>query len=210
MYRRRLREGRRHHHRVFIAHDRVRFAFAGLVHAVLETSRALAGLVAVAFAVTVTIAASAAAAATTAAAFAGLAIAVASHRSFARFAFFAGIFLGRTGVMILVRDVVLGGGLVRERGRRALSSFTTLAAFAAPAAAAATTATPAARLAFALLAGGVAAWFVVARIMSLPSFFLPEVAVGTILLSLALTVGIGLAGTWRVLGHKAAPGLRTL
>ena len=63
---------------------------------------------------------------------------------------------------------------------------------------------------FALFAGGAAAWFVVARIMSLPSHFLPEVAVGTVLLSLAATVGIGLAGTWRVLGQKAAPVLRAL
>ena len=59
---------------------------------------------------------------------------------------------------------------------------------------------------FALAAGGLAAWYVVARIMKLPSAFLPEVAGGTSLLALVLTVGIGLAGTWRVLGHKAAPG----
>jgi putative ABC transport system permease protein len=39
---------------------------------------------------------------------------------------------------------------------------------------------------------------------------LPEVALATVLLSLALTIGIGLAGTWRVLGHKAAPVLREL
>jgi putative ABC transport system permease protein len=63
---------------------------------------------------------------------------------------------------------------------------------------------------FALFAGGVAAWFVVARIMTLPSSFLPEVAVATIMLSLLLTVGIGLVGTWRVLGQKAAPVLRNL
>lgn len=63
---------------------------------------------------------------------------------------------------------------------------------------------------FALLAGGVAAWFVVSRIMSLPSAFLPEVAFATVLLSLVLTVGFGLVGTWRVLGHKAAPVLRNL
>ncbi|RWA59077.1 ABC transporter permease [Mesorhizobium sp.] len=63
---------------------------------------------------------------------------------------------------------------------------------------------------FALAAGGVAAWFVVARIMTLPSHFMPEVAVATMLFSLAVTVGIGLAGTWRVLGHKAAPVLRNL
>lgn len=63
---------------------------------------------------------------------------------------------------------------------------------------------------FALFAGGVAAWFVVARIMMLPSSFLPDVAASTILIALVLTVGIGLVGTWRVLGQKAAPVLRTL
>ena len=63
---------------------------------------------------------------------------------------------------------------------------------------------------FALFAGGLAAWFVVARIMSLPSSFLPEVAVSTVVLALVLTVGFGLVGTWRVLGHKAAPVLRNL
>ncbi|NGO49916.1 ABC transporter permease [Allomesorhizobium camelthorni] len=63
---------------------------------------------------------------------------------------------------------------------------------------------------FALFAGGIAAWFIVARIMTLPSSFLPEVAVSTILFALVLTVGIGLVGTWRVLGHKAAPVLRNL
>jgi putative ABC transport system permease protein len=64
--------------------------------------------------------------------------------------------------------------------------------------------------AFALLAGGAAAWFVVARIMNLPSSFLPEVALSTVVIALVLTVGIGLAGTWRVLGQKAAPVLRDL
>ncbi len=63
---------------------------------------------------------------------------------------------------------------------------------------------------FALIAGGVAGWFVVARIMTLPSAFLPEVAVSTVVIALVLTVGFGLVGTWRVLGHKAAPVLRDL
>ena len=63
---------------------------------------------------------------------------------------------------------------------------------------------------FALLAGGVAAWFVVTRIMTLPSNFLPDVALITVVSALILTVGIGLAGTWRVLGQKAAPILRNL
>lgn len=63
---------------------------------------------------------------------------------------------------------------------------------------------------FALAAGGIAAWYVVSQIMNLPSAFLPEVAAGTLALALVLTIGIGLAGTWRVLGHKAAPVLRNL
>ncbi|MBW6423970.1 ABC transporter permease [Rhizobium sp. XQZ8] len=63
---------------------------------------------------------------------------------------------------------------------------------------------------FALVAGGISAWFVVARIMRLPSVFLPDVAVLTLVVSLVLTVGIGLAGTWRILGQKAAPVLREL
>ncbi|RUM96247.1 ABC transporter permease [Pseudaminobacter arsenicus] len=63
---------------------------------------------------------------------------------------------------------------------------------------------------FALAAGGIAAWFVVTRIMKLPWHFLPEVAVATLLVALVVTVGIGLLGTWRVLGQKAAPVLRTL
>jgi putative ABC transport system permease protein len=63
---------------------------------------------------------------------------------------------------------------------------------------------------FALVAGGIAAWFVVARIMTLPSHFQPDVAAATIVTALVFTVGIGLVGTWRVLGHKAAPVLRNL
>jgi putative ABC transport system permease protein len=63
---------------------------------------------------------------------------------------------------------------------------------------------------FALLAGSVAAWYVVSRIMHLPSAFLPGVAFSTIVTALVLTVGIGLVGTWRILGQKAAPVLREL
>jgi putative ABC transport system permease protein len=63
---------------------------------------------------------------------------------------------------------------------------------------------------FALAAGGVAAWFVVTRIMTLPSSFSSTVAASTIVIALVLTIGIGLLGTWRVLGHKAAPVLRNL
>jgi len=63
---------------------------------------------------------------------------------------------------------------------------------------------------FALIAGAIAAWFIVARIMHLPSAFLPDVAGLTLVTALVLTVGIGLIGTWRILGQKAAPVLREL
>ncbi|WP_421859192.1 ABC transporter permease [Oricola sp.] len=63
---------------------------------------------------------------------------------------------------------------------------------------------------FALLAGGAAAWFVIVQIMRLPWQMLPGVALMTLLTALVLTVGFGLAGTWRVLGQKPAPVLRNL
>nr|WP_188908078.1 ABC transporter permease [Aureimonas endophytica] len=63
---------------------------------------------------------------------------------------------------------------------------------------------------FAIGAGALAAWYVVARIMALPFHFDWGIALATLLAALVLTVGIGLAGTWRVLGQKAAPVLREL
>lgn len=61
---------------------------------------------------------------------------------------------------------------------------------------------------FALVAGSAAAWFVISRIMKLPATFLPEVALMTVIIALIVTVGIGLIGTWRILGLKVAPILR--
>lgn len=63
---------------------------------------------------------------------------------------------------------------------------------------------------FALAAGSAAAWFVTARVMKLPAHVQPDVALATLAAALIVTVGVGLAGTWRVLGHKAAPVLRNL
>ncbi|WP_152047120.1 ABC transporter permease [Aureimonas psammosilenae] len=63
---------------------------------------------------------------------------------------------------------------------------------------------------FAVAAGALAAWYVVAQVMDLPFHFDWTIALTTVLVSLLLTVGIGLAGTWRVLGQKAAPVLREL
>lgn len=61
---------------------------------------------------------------------------------------------------------------------------------------------------FALFAGTVAAWFVVSKIMKLPAAFMPEIALATVAIALVVTVGIGLIGTWRILGLKVAPILR--
>lgn len=63
---------------------------------------------------------------------------------------------------------------------------------------------------FALGAGAVAAWFIIVRIMHLRFVFLADVALSTVIIALVMTVGIGLAGTWRILGQKVAPVLRTL
>jgi len=63
---------------------------------------------------------------------------------------------------------------------------------------------------FALLAGGLASWFVITTIMGFTFTLLPEVALVTVFFALILTVGLGLIGTWRVLGQKAAPVLREL
>lgn len=63
---------------------------------------------------------------------------------------------------------------------------------------------------FALAAGGAASWAVIHLIMTLDWHFGIWAALATILLSLAITVGAGLVGTWRILGQKAAPVLREL
>jgi putative ABC transport system permease protein len=63
---------------------------------------------------------------------------------------------------------------------------------------------------FALAAGGLAAWFVISRTMESMFTFLPGVALTAVALAIVVTVGFGLAGSWRMLGQKAAPVLRNL
>ncbi|WP_343313280.1 ABC transporter permease [Brucella sp. BE17] len=63
---------------------------------------------------------------------------------------------------------------------------------------------------FALVAGSIAGWYVIVEVMKLKAQFLPDVAVMTLGVALVLTIGFGLAGTWRVLGQKPATVLRTL
>jgi putative ABC transport system permease protein len=63
---------------------------------------------------------------------------------------------------------------------------------------------------FALVAGGIAAWYVITRIMGGSFELMPVTAASAALVALVLTVGFGLIGTWRVLGEKPAPVLRNL
>ncbi|SER22036.1 putative ABC transport system permease protein [Faunimonas pinastri] len=63
---------------------------------------------------------------------------------------------------------------------------------------------------FAVAAGSVAAWYVGERVMHIPFHFRPEIAVAAALIALAVTLGLGLAGTWRILSVKAGPFLRNL
>lgn len=63
---------------------------------------------------------------------------------------------------------------------------------------------------FATAAGGLSAWYVIQKIMKLPFVLLPGPVAVTLALGLLITVTIGLAGTWRVLGQKASQHLREL
>ncbi|MCE9648344.1 MAG: FtsX-like permease family protein [Parvibaculum sp.] len=61
----------------------------------------------------------------------------------------------------------------------------------------------------AALAGTTAAYVIVARVMELPWHFLPGTLALTVIAATLATVGLGLAGTWRVLSVPAARSLRT-
>jgi putative ABC transport system permease protein len=63
---------------------------------------------------------------------------------------------------------------------------------------------------FGVAAGTLAAWLITAELMEVGFVFLPGAAVTAVLLAVAVTVGLGLVGTWRALGEKPAPVLRNL
>ncbi len=63
---------------------------------------------------------------------------------------------------------------------------------------------------FGVIAGALAAWVILEGVMGADYVFLPATAFGSALIALALTIGFGLIGTWRVLGHKPASVLRNL
>ena len=64
---------------------------------------------------------------------------------------------------------------------------------------------------FGVLAGSLAAWGIVTRVMRMDGFiWLWSSAITAAVIALAVTVGLGLIGTWRILGQKPAPYLRNL
>lgn len=63
---------------------------------------------------------------------------------------------------------------------------------------------------FGILSGTLASWFVVENIMDGNFIFIPSAAFSAALIALILCISLGLIGTWRILGQKAAPLLRNL
>lgn len=56
--------------------------------------------------------------------------------------------------------------------------------------------------------GAAASWAVTEFVMATDWVFLPGAAAGVVILAVGITIVVGFAGTWRVLGRKAAPYLR--
>ncbi|WP_420391270.1 ABC transporter permease [Acuticoccus sp.] len=63
---------------------------------------------------------------------------------------------------------------------------------------------------FAILAGTAVGWFIVTELMELDFVFLPTTALVAVVVAIAVTVGLGLIGTWRALGEAPARVLRNL
>ncbi len=63
---------------------------------------------------------------------------------------------------------------------------------------------------FAVAAGSAAAWYVVKHVMELEFTIYPSVAATAAATALAVTLGLGLAGTWRILSVKPAQLLKNL
>jgi putative ABC transport system permease protein len=63
---------------------------------------------------------------------------------------------------------------------------------------------------FGALAGAGAAWWILTRVMRLDFDWQVTGALGAAGLAILVTIGLGLVGTWRILGQKPAPYLRNL
>jgi putative ABC transport system permease protein len=122
--------------------------------------------------------------------------------------------LGASGVTILTAILVLAGALAAGHHRRLYDAVilktlgatrrSLLASFTAEYLLLGLT-----TALFGLGAGGLVAWYVVVNIMETEFSFLAPVALAATAAAVFLTLVLGLAGTWRVLGQKAAPVLRS-
>jgi putative ABC transport system permease protein len=63
---------------------------------------------------------------------------------------------------------------------------------------------------FAVIAGSAAAWYVVTHVMEIEFALDARAPLSAVLIALAVTLGLGLAGTWRILSVKPAPLLKNL
>ena len=122
---------------------------------------------------------------------------------------------GASALTLLVAALVLGGALAAGHRHRVYDAviLKTLGATRGRLLAAYTieylllgSATAAVRRARGSLAG----WLIVADLMHLPFVWLPLPALAAALAALAVTIALGLAGTFSALGQKPAPILRNL
>jgi putative ABC transport system permease protein len=63
---------------------------------------------------------------------------------------------------------------------------------------------------FSILTGALAAWAMLTWVIDVPFYFAGWAVAAAVVGALAFTIGLGLVGTWRLVGMKPAPVLRTL
>ncbi len=63
---------------------------------------------------------------------------------------------------------------------------------------------------FGIAAGAVASRLIAVELMEIEFFFMPSVAIGTVLIAVLVTVSLGLAGAWSSLGVRPARLLSSL
>jgi putative ABC transport system permease protein len=122
---------------------------------------------------------------------------------------------GASAVTLVAAVLVLGGALAAGHRHRVYDAviLRTLGATRARLIAAYTleyALVGAATALFGVLSGSLAGWLIVARLMHLPFIWLPWPALGAAVGAVAVTVVLGLLGTFGALGHKPASVLRNL
>ena len=122
---------------------------------------------------------------------------------------------GASALTLLVAALVLGGALAAGHRHRVYDAviLKTLGATRGRLLAAYTIEyllLGSATAAFGVLAGSLAGWLIVADLMHLPYVWQPLPALTAALAALAVTIALGLAGTFSALGQKPAPILRNL